>query len=154
VLSFKRGAYTKTNNHTTVYLEDTYLNILHPIEDTDYNVNINQIGSDFDRFRLVFKSTLQEVEAGSNSPITTNVDEQTERFVNVYYHSGQLNIISNQNLNSKVIVYDLTGKQVLNNNNQYTNTTATIPLSAANGVYVVKLTEANGNSTTHRVVVN
>jgi hypothetical protein len=137
-----------------VYLEDTYLNVLHPIEDSDYSVNINQMGTNYDRFKVVFKSTLQETAAGSNSGVTTGVEENMDKLVNVYYYNGHLNIVSNQNLNSKVTVYDLTGKQVLNNNNQYTNTTTTIPLSAANGVYIVKLTEANGNSTTHRVVVN
>lgn len=149
--TIERGAFEKTTPNTTVYLEDTYLNVMHPIENTPYTVQLNQIGTNFDRFNVVFKTTVTAHEDQNSNPITTNVTEVNQQRLSIYTSGDQLVISSKDFIDGSVVIFDIMGRELAKKtviNQHLVNLDFNLP----EGTYIVRYNGTDGKSVTKKLV--
>jgi len=99
---------------------------------------------------------VDEIKIGTTvEDVTTSVLATQQNTINGFtmypnpLNGSQLTILSNNNLQKDVVIFDMMGKQVVNATTQNN----TINASLTPGIYLVKVTE-EGNTTTKKLVVN
>jgi hypothetical protein len=89
------------NETQGIYLEDTYLNVVHDLRTTPYSF-AGMAGTVKDRFVLKYTADQQ-----------LSVDEQHKLNTFIYVKEERLYVKSSKNIEA-IVLYDLTGKQVVN----------------------------------------
>jgi Secretion system C-terminal sorting domain len=99
---------------------------------------------------------IDEVKIGTTLPVvTTSVLATTQNQISGFtmypnpLNGSQLTIVTKNNLQKDVVIYDMMGKQVVNATTQNNSINA----SLTPGIYLVKVTE-DGSTTTKKLVVN
>jgi len=135
-----QGVFTEGQN---IYVEDTYLNIIHNFITGPYTFN-TAVGADIDdRFILRFTNSL-----------LSNPEEMLNNLV-IYPNpsTGIFNFYYNADEALKIEVYDITGKRITNFKTQQSGANYSIDLTQnASGVYFAKIT-SDGNQTTKKLMV-
>ncbi|MDK2773300.1 MAG: T9SS sorting signal type C domain-containing protein [Flavobacterium sp.] len=123
-----------------VYLKDNYLNTIHDLKQSDYNFNSNA-GTFNDRFEIVYKnsSTLNEENVINN------------HFTKVFVSKVGIRISSSIEINS-VIVYDVLGKVIYQNQALNTNELTINSITANNQALIVKVFDNQGNSNIQKII--
>lgn len=123
-----------------VYLKDNYLNTIHDLKQSDYNFNSNA-GTFNDRFEIVYKnsSTLNEENVTNN------------HFTKVFVSKEGIRISSSIEINS-VIVYDVLGKVIYQNQALNTNELTINSITANNQALIVKVFDNQGNSNIQKII--
>lgn len=117
-----------------IYLKDNYLNVLHDLKQGNYTFSSNA-GTFNDRFEVVYKnnSTLNEDNV-------TNID-----FTKIYSSKEGIQISSSIEINS-VIVYDVLGKVIYQNQALNTNELTINSITANNQALIVKVSDNQGGN--------
>ncbi|PKP17647.1 MAG: hypothetical protein CVU06_12935, partial [Bacteroidetes bacterium HGW-Bacteroidetes-22] len=119
------------SSSTPILLEDLKLNSLQDLRlNPVYSFNY-QVGDNDNRFKLHFKNA-------------TGIDKPTLNGITVYSFDRTVVINNTTGLTGEVRIFDLTGRE-LKDANMSSSTTTRIPLSAAIGTYIVKVTTAQGS---------
>lgn len=122
-----------------IVLEDTYLNVLTDLRQTNYSFNVTAPVEENDRFflRLDHRSTLS----------IEDIQEDTNK-INVYFSDDVLNINTTYNNLEGVKLYTVTGKLVVNT--KYKNQITTNGL--ANGIYILQVEDESGALISKKVI--
>ena len=134
------GVFEQENQD--IYLEDTYLDIVHNLKLTPYNFN-SDTGSYDDRFVLRYTDTT----------LSTNNDDLYAP-LNILAFNNSLKIESETLQINKVVVYDIQGRliQTFSNINSLSFTKKEVNLSS--GSYLVNVILENGFVSTKKVIFN
>lgn len=124
-----------------IYLEDTYLNVIHDLKVSPYTF-VTESGTFDSRFRLRY----------TNSALATNNPVFNENTVVVYQNNSGLNINSGTENMVNVTIYDVRGR-ILASQKQIGNTaTVFTTLPTTQQVLLVKIEGENGGIVTKKVV--
>jgi hypothetical protein len=119
------------SSSTPILLEDLKLNSLQDLRmNPVYSFNY-QVGDNANRFKLHFKNA-------------TGIDKPTLNGITVYSFDRTVVINNTTGLTGEVRIFDLTGRE-LKDASMNSSTTTRIPMSAAIGTYIVKVTTAQGS---------
>ena len=125
----------------SIYLEDTYLNTIHDLKQTPYSFSGNS-GLLNDRFILRFTDyTLTNPEFNLGS-------------ITIMAPQGEyINISSDHEVISSVIIYDVLGKVIINRNNVNTHKLILNKTDMTSGAYFVKVVLASGIEKRKKVIL-
>jgi hypothetical protein len=134
----------------TLFLKDKFLNTTTAIDQNktiNFSITDDSLSKGDLRFELLFKNANTNVSEFSNSILNTNLSVYPNPATDV------LNInISNANFkNSEVVVYNISGIEILKTNMANNNAQLNIE-SLSNGVYFLKVSNENGFSKTVKFV--
>lgn len=117
-----------------IYLKDNYLNVLHDLKQGNYTFSSNA-GTFNDRFEVVYKnnSTLNEDNV-------TNID-----FTKIYSSKEGIQISSSKEIKS-IIVYDVLGKVIYQNQAVNKNELTINSITANNQALIVKVSDNQGGN--------
>lgn len=123
-----------------IYLKDNYLNVLHDLKQGNYTFSSNA-GTFNDRFEVVYKnnSTLNEDNV-------TNID-----FTKIYSSKEGIQISSSKEIKS-IIVYDVLGKVIYQNQAVNKNELTINSITANNQALIVKVFDNQGNSNIQKII--
>lgn len=123
-----------------IYLKDNYLNVLHDLKQGNYTFSSNA-GTFNDRFEVVYKnnSTLNEDNV-------TNID-----FTKISSSKEGIQISSSKEIKS-IIVYDVLGKVIYQNQAVNKNELTINSITANNQALIVKVFDNQGNSNIQKII--
>jgi hypothetical protein len=124
-----------------VYLEDTVLNVIHDLTESDY-VFATEAGTFESRFVLRYNN-------GTLGTAQPTFDEQS---VVVYRNTAGLHINTGAIAMSKVVIFDIRGREIASQNSIGANQTTFAGLPETHQVLLVKITGENGKTVTKKVV--
>jgi hypothetical protein len=124
--------------NTSVYLEDTQLNIMQDLRQSNQYSFTSGIVDDASRFRLHFGG------------VTTNVSESADSQLSVYSHENAVYVNSPIDTKGTVEVYDMLGKLIMNSS--LVKGLNKVQLSLVNGIYIVKV-QTRDELITHKVII-
>jgi hypothetical protein len=135
----KEGVFTKKS--TPVYLEDKLLNIVHDLKKAPYSFTTEK-GTFNDRFVLRYVNKFRKKEMVAI--------EENDILVSNKNH--QIKIDSPIDSIDKVVVYDITGKEIYQKTKVNSNELTLLNLVASDQVLLVKIILQNGKTVTKKVV--
>ena len=124
-----------------IYLEDKFLNTIHDLKLGDYNFDTN-IGTFDDRFVLRF----------TNTSLATNTVELNSNNIIVYKDAIGIHIKSAKYEIKNVIIFDATGRNVLDKTNVNGTELNINGLQVAQQVLLVQVTTIDGKTTTRKII--
>lgn len=145
------GTYQFTIDHVdglflgeqAIYIKDNVTGTVHNLKDSNYSFT-TEAGTFNTRFEIVYASTT----LGTDNPIVVAPTE-----VIVFQKDAAVKVTSPENIKS-VVVYDLLGKVLYNNNNVNAAEFTSAPLTAANQVVIVKAKLENGQAVNKKIMMN
>jgi uncharacterized delta-60 repeat protein len=127
-------------NNQPIYLEDKLINTIHDLKASDYSFNTSK-GIFATRFVLRYANTV----------LGTRDFENFENNVLVSVRNKVIKLNSSKENIQEVMIYSISGK-ILYNKKKVEANELEINLSLANQILLVKVTLANGNSVTRKVI--
>ncbi len=124
-----------------IYLEDKFVNTIHDLKLSDYNFSTN-IGTFDDRFVLRFTNTVL-----SNNNIELNTNS-----IVVYKDASGIHIKSAKDEIKNVIIFDATGRNVVDKTNVNGTELNINGLQIAQQVLLVQVTTVDGKTTTRKII--
>jgi len=125
-------------DNQNIYLEDTFLNVIHDLKQAPYTFS-TATGMFNDRFKLRY----------TNSTLANSTFNSVKSVV--FIKDSQLNIQSAENI-SQIEIYDISGKKVKVYSPKTSSKTFTADFSFENGAYIAKITLENGLSFSQKVI--
>jgi hypothetical protein len=141
----KEGLFT--NEETAVFLEDRLLQVLHELQQGPYTFSTDK-GTFNDRFVLRYTNSSQESSGSLGSNNYTN--EENQVFVSI--KNKQVKINSVVELIDKVLVFDLSGRQIYQKTNINSKELVIGNLAASHQVLVVKTVLQNGQTVSKKIM--
>jgi len=145
-LTYVAGNFTITatnlndfDANTSVYLEDTQLNIIQDLRQSNLYSFTSGITDNVSRFRLHFGA----------APSTINNDEGTSAIA-IYSYDNSVYVNSPIETKGSVEVYDMLGKLIMNSS--LVQGLNKVQLSLVNGIYIVKV-QTKDELITHKVII-
>lgn len=127
---------------TNIYLEDTYLQIVHNIKNSPYSFSA-QIGEFNDRFILKY----------NEYALDTDFFDVDKNAINVFYANETIKINSTNHHLKNVIVYDMLGRKIIEKININTNSIAFENLNISNGTLLIEVILENGHKLIKKIVI-
>jgi len=127
---------------TNIYLEDTYLQIVHNIKNSPYSFSA-QIGEFNDRFILKY----------NEYALDTDFFDVDKNAINVFYANETIKINSTNHHLKNVIVYDMLGRKIIEKINIKTNSIAFENLNISNGTLLIEVILENGHKLIKKIVI-
>lgn len=127
---------------TNIYLEDTYLQIVHNIKNSPYSFSA-QIGEFNDRFILKY----------NEYALDTDFFDIDKNAINVFYANETIKINSTNHHLKNVIVYDMLGRKIIEKININTNSIAFENLNISNGTLLIEVILENGHKLIKKIVI-
>ncbi|SHI80699.1 S8 family serine peptidase [Flavobacterium haoranii] len=121
-----------------VYLKDNQLNIVHDLKQSAYNFT-STAGVFENRFELVYRSTLSQDEVVG------------ENHVSIYTNEEGIQVSSSKTI-QEIVVYDVLGRVLYQNNAINKETFAVQSILKANQALIVKVKDNNGIVKTEKVI--
>ncbi len=131
----KEGLFA--SNQTPIYLYDNQLSIYHDFATGPYVFNTTSQENN-SRFKIVYQSALNSTDFNSFFAVATLNQ-------NMLKVNAKLDI-------EQVLVFDITGRLILNNTPENLNTTLEVPFNQAEGIYLVKTKLTNGQVVTSKLI--
>jgi hypothetical protein len=132
----KEGTFA--NNQTPIYLHDTQLSIYHDFANGAYTFTTTA-QEENNRFKIVYQTSALGNEDFDNSNAFASLNNYT-----LQVHA-KIAI-------EQVLVFDITGRLILNLNPTDVATTLNAPFDQAEGIYVVKILLTNGQTVTSKLI--
>lgn len=125
-----------------IYLEDLSLGIIHNLKDAPYLFTSNESGVIENRFVIRFTESSLGTDKFDFNNLTISAP-----------NSDFIKVVSNNGLLSQVTVYDLLGRELVNELNINTEEIIINNIPSAAGTYIVKARLLNGNEKIQKVVL-
>jgi hypothetical protein len=126
------------NEDTDFYLEDLKVDIVQDLKENPVYTFTGEFGDDPNRFLLHFGNPNGIHDVNSNP-------------VRIYSNNDQIYILNPTYKQASVIIYDVTGRQIVQRN-IYGETTASINIKTGTGLYIVKL-KTDDRFLTQKVII-
>ncbi len=133
---------TFTDENTNVYLEDTYLQIIHNLKNSPYTFTANT-GEINDRFILRY----------NENSLNTDFFDVDETAVTVFSVNDIIKINSTNHQLKDIVVYDMLGRKIISKYNINSNSLQIENLKISNGTLLVEVTLQNGYKLIKKVVI-
>lgn len=134
-----------------IYLHDIETDQYYDLDALDFDVNL-EAGTYSDRFEVTFKYT-----GPNEDPQIVNTEVETGDFV-VFQNNtnAQLTLVNPKALNiTSVVIYDITGKKIMENVNMNTNTRYNVSTRhLSDGAYAVQITFKDQESLSKKIIIS
>ena len=151
--TISRAAFETGGAPVKMYLKDNLLNIIHDLDNGDYQVYLNSNTRDLSRFEIVFEYDALNNQTGGSKGGATSVEDIDNHFDLTPIHNGFM-ISSTNGITGNILVYDVAGHIVYQETLTSVVNNKTITLSNTTGIYIVKVTDQNGDIHAKRTLVN
>ena len=128
------------NNAQTIYLEDKFLNVIHNLSANPYNFT-KQAGIADNRFVLRY-----------NNVMLDNAAFETEKSVIIYKSNDVISISSKNNVINSVIVFDVLGRKLFENNTVNDNDFEIKNIAIRDQTILVKIGLENEQSVVKKII--
>ena len=125
-----------------MYLEDTYLQIIHNLKNSPYTFTANT-GEINDRFILRY----------NENSLNTDFFDVDETAVTVFSVNDIIKINSTNHQLKDIVVYDMLGRKIISKYNINSNSLQIENLKISNGTLLVEVTLQNGYKLIKKVVI-
>ncbi|GLB52808.1 hypothetical protein NBRC110019_18480 [Neptunitalea chrysea] len=125
-----------------IYLEDTYLNIIHDLHNTPYSFTVSQAGRYDDRFILRYTD--------ASAPMSSENFENSNT-IKVVSISEQIKVVSDNQPITHITTFDNSGRRLLDVDGDY-NTTVQFSLKKNTTSLLLKITTSDGATTTRKII--
>ena len=143
VHTISREAYQKGGAPLKMYLKDNLLNITHDLDNGLYSFHLSTNTRTINRFEIVFEYDALNNQSGGSKGGVTSIQEIDDYFDIISIKNG-FTITSKNGISGTISVFDVAGHKVYNETLMTKTTTKTVQLNESTGLYIIQVTDLNG----------
>jgi hypothetical protein len=133
-----------------IYIEDTKLKVIHNIKETPYEFT-GDIGKSKERFLLRYTDGSKPVEENEEI-IAESIEETIETQLSIFSFNQKIKAISKPNKIINFLIYDISGKLLLEKQNLDTNEYIVETNNISSGTYLVVVKLEDGRKITKKII--
>ena len=150
--TISRAAFETGGAPVKMYLKDKLLNVIHDLDNGDYQVYLNPNTRDLTRFEIVFDyDGINNAASGTKGGVTSVKD--VDSFFSLAPIANGFTITSTKGITGAISVYDVAGHLVYQEVLTQQITNKTIILTQSSGVYIVKVSDQNNEVHTKKTLI-